>query len=188
MQGEFDLKFTDKMLNSTDPMGHTNSYDVVYPKETGGNRFWLENNGTKVGCSFNRVANLKYVTGVGISTYNNETFPDSFAQGLKSNYTTNYVVFQCNIWGSKQDCDFEMKQIAKSFQPKEEKNLIGAIFDDDKCSRCDVATNKCLPCNCGSGGGCGPAASCESMCIPKGQRFKCDWHQGPQCLANDAGS
>jgi hypothetical protein len=39
------------------------------------------------------VGNLKYTTVMGLSTFGNETYPDSFAQGMRFNDTENMVLF-----------------------------------------------------------------------------------------------
>jgi len=50
-----------------------------------------------------------------------------------------------------------------------------AKVGDDKCARCDESSDKCMPCECGTGSDCMPADKCEKECKPVGKRYKCDW-------------
>jgi hypothetical protein len=42
---------------------------------------------------YSTVGNLKYTTAFGFSSYANATYPDSFSQGIRSNDTTDYLMF-----------------------------------------------------------------------------------------------
>jgi hypothetical protein len=124
------------------------------------------------------VGNLKYTTVMGISTFGNETYPDSFAQGIRSNSTVDWVMFQCNKWGANSTCKFDVTEaLAKSFLPK--KNLIKPLAE---CAKCNEDSSTCEDCECGKDGCTMPRDQCEEKCLPSGPRYTCDWHEThPKC-------
>lgn len=76
--GEIDAHFSDTTATFTSVDGTKKEYDV---STTAGDTFSLqEKDGTKVMHVVNSlVGNLKYTTVMGLSTFGNETYPDSFA-------------------------------------------------------------------------------------------------------------
>jgi len=78
--GEIDAHFSNNTVTFTSYDGTKKEYDV---STTAGDTFSLhekEGRGTKVLNVVNGlVANLKYTTAMGLSTFANATYPDSFA-------------------------------------------------------------------------------------------------------------
>lgn len=145
----------------------------------------------KIGWVYGQVANLKYTSALGFSTYGNETFVDSFQQGIDGNGTDNFVMFECNKWGKEDTCDFNTTSIRRSLAAqwfeKEPVNIFGKA-KDDKCATCDHYTWKCETCECGSGDTCVPADECTDKCKPTGPKYKCDWTaKSPVCKQDDEG-
>ena len=56
--------------------------------------------------AFERIADLSYTVGYGLTTYGNTTYPSSFLDGMKSNHTNSYVMLECNPFGTLSTCDF----------------------------------------------------------------------------------
>lgn len=104
--GEIDAHFDNTTVTFTSYDGTAQSYDV---STTAGDTFSLhEKDGSKVMHVVNGlVANLRYTEAMGLSTFANATYPDSFAQGIRSNHTENMVLFQCNKWGKESTCHFK---------------------------------------------------------------------------------
>jgi len=150
-----------------------------------------EHSGTVTNWVYGIVGNLKYTTVRGFSSYGNSTYPDSFAQGVRSNDTINYLMWQCNKWGGKDTCDFEDKEQASIFDLilDTPTKMLGRVGDDPKCGRCDAATEKCEECACGTGDDCVPHDECVDKCEPKGPKYRCDWKETPpKCVQDDEGT
>lgn len=86
--------------------GKTSNFDVA---TTNGDTFLLTGeDGTQVSYVNSLVGNLKFTTAMGLSTFGNATYPDSFSQAMRSNDTMSLTMFACNRWGKNQTCDFDM--------------------------------------------------------------------------------
>jgi len=160
----------------------TSKYDV---STTQGDTFILKDDkNTTLYYSNSIVSNLKYTTGVGISTYGNATYPDSFERGMTSNSTTDMVVFQCNKYGKKDTCQFGPPP-PPSFKTKPVHNLFGKA---DKCGRCEITERKCIECTCGIDKDCLPMTDCDTKCKPAGPFYKCNWKPTkPMCVEDKDG-
>ena len=110
--GEIDVVFANKTATFTSFDGSSHHYDV---STTQGDTFSLhEKEGGKTYHVVNSlVENLKYTTAMGLTTFENDTYPDSFAQGMRDNSTLNMVLFQCNTWGKNSTCDFKTEALAQ---------------------------------------------------------------------------
>jgi len=182
---DFGEKTADFKNNTVDLAGSS------YPTSTtAGDTFQIvAEDGKKQSFTYTLVGNLKYTTAIGMSTFRNATYPDSFAQGMRSNDTTNFVFFQCNKWGKKDTCNFEKTQILNQLKADEKReNLISNLLDG-QCARCDKATETCEDCSCGTGPDCMPADQCKEQCEPKGPKYKCDWMgDHPVCKEDPEGT
>jgi len=177
--GEIQAEFKNKTLTLTGADGTANTYDV---STVMGDTFSIKSeDGTPQNFVNGLVGNLKYTTAMGLSTFGNATYPDSFGQAMRSNDTSNLLMFQCNRWGGKSTCDFGHDEVMSLFEeffaPKEEK-----VGDDPKCARCDKGTETCEECNCETSPECVPAEQCNSSCSPPGPKYKCSWKEKePKC-------
>jgi hypothetical protein len=91
--GEIDANFGNTTVTFTSYDGTAQHYDV---STTEGDTFTLhEKDDSKkvLHVANSLVGNLKYTTAMGLTTFANGTFPDSFSQGIKSNATENMVLF-----------------------------------------------------------------------------------------------
>lgn len=135
--------------------------------------------------NFADVAQLKYTNAIGFSTNGTQTpgeYMGSFAEGVRRNDTLNLVMFRCNKWGDQSTCDFTQDGVKQTFE-----KLIGRV--QEGCSRCDRANGRCEACTCGTGVDCLTDSTCESKCVPEGQKYKCSWKSGtPTCIADDSGT
>lgn len=157
--GEIDATFSNKTATFTSYDGTSHEYGV---STTMGDTFNLhEKDGDKTyGVTNTLVENLRYTTAMGLSTFENATYPDSFALGMKSNHTMNMVLFQCNKWGANSTCDFHPKHLEEITELKKK---IG-ILRDGECGRCDSGTHTCHTCACGTDPDCKPKDQCEKSC------------------------
>lgn len=73
--GEVDFLFGEKDVTMTDAHGKASKFDVSV---TQGDTFILTNGDNKVSYLNSLVGNLKYTTVMGITTFGNDTLPDSF--------------------------------------------------------------------------------------------------------------
>lgn len=92
-QGEIDVLFENKTATFRGYDGESQTYEV---STTAGDTFSLQDKEDKTRTYHvvnSLVENLKYTTAMGLSTFENATYPDSFAQGMRSNDTTNMVLF-----------------------------------------------------------------------------------------------
>ena len=88
--GEIDAHFENKTASFK--IGETVTKYTV--STTAGDTFTLQNSdGETFRYTNSLVGNLRYTTAMGLTTYGNATYPDSFALGMRSNDTTNFVMF-----------------------------------------------------------------------------------------------
>merc|ERR1719473_2319497 len=105
--GEIDVVFDNKTATFTSYDGTSHHYEV---STTAGDTFALHDKDDESRTFHvvnSLVENLRYTTAMGLSTFENTTYPDSFAQGMRSNHTLNMVLFQCNKWGANSTCSFK---------------------------------------------------------------------------------
>lgn len=60
---------------------------------------------------YSEVAWLKHTHVVGMSTYMNASYPDSFLSGIKSNDTMSMALFVCNDAATEDQCLFEESKL-----------------------------------------------------------------------------
>jgi len=89
--GEVDAVFGNKTL-SLDVGGTKTEFDV---STVAGDTFMLHGKDGGAGVAYvnGLVGNLHYTTVMGLSSFGNTTYPESFAQGMRSNSTENLVMF-----------------------------------------------------------------------------------------------
>lgn len=91
--GEIDANFGNNTVTFTSYDGTAHHYDV---STTAGDTFSLhEKDGSSKPMHVvnSLVGNLRFTTAMGLSTFENSTYPDSFNLGMKSNHTLNMVLF-----------------------------------------------------------------------------------------------
>jgi len=93
--GEIDAHFYNNTVEFSSQDGTINRYNVstiasdsfsLREKDSGKIKNWVNS----------IVGDLKFTRIMGLSTFENTTYPESFAEGIKSNNTVNAVFFQCN--------------------------------------------------------------------------------------------
>jgi len=105
---------------------------------------------------YSLLGNLKYTTVMGATTGDvttGDVLPKSFAEGITSNKSANFIAYRCHKSGEDSDCKFvndqnEFESFAESYiHPK--KDLFGSFKVGAECARCKRDTNTCEDCECG---------------------------------------
>ena len=95
--GKFDMGEVDAVFNETSLLlkRGDGSKTVYAVSTTQGDTFVLSNadDDKPIAVVNSLIGNLKYTTAMGLSSYGNETFPDSFGLGIKANNSMNFALF-----------------------------------------------------------------------------------------------
>lgn len=182
--GEVDAVFGEKAATIKHADGKTEHFDV---STTEGDTFILHNGEKSVNVVNSLVGNLKYTTAMGLSTYGNGTYPDSFTNGIRGNETLSMTLFQCNKWGANATCDFNLTAAFAETVMEPKKQMIKRV-GADSCAKCDKSNDQCYECECNSGPDCVPKEDCAKNCVPHGPRYSCNWKTAvPQCVEDPKG-